>query len=557
VLLRSKLPQGSCAGELGGQASPTYRRRFARCLLLLVALGILAPLVTIDSSRFAGATAAAGTSSSASIVPLAQNAAATQRLPVATAPPVPGGEARRIGIVALPAPPDTPVAGGAEVTSLSPDSVSAGGGATVVITGSDLGSVTAVLFGSNASSDFSVVSPTRVTATAPTNSGSVTVSVETPAGASAAGPGSKLTYVPTGQLPITAAGQSLEVGGVAEKFVGVNAYQLATDWGTNSGCGGMATVTQLNSFFASLGPGSMVRFWAFQGDFATDVSTHQIDWAPLDRIFYLAAEYHVYLIPTITDQGGACDGEHWQDPAWYTGGYKDVYDTAADSDGSGLTPLSYWNYMQEIVSRYKNSPALGMWEPISEAEASTCAPAFQPTNCSGHQTCPDESASAADLTSFFDNVGGEIHSIDPTHLVEEGLLGGSQCGMTGSLYESVGESPGIDVLSVHDYYGTAPMGGDDVNGLAARFSQAAALDKPIITGEVGILGGNGPSCVTLAQRSSDMAAKMNAQFEEGSSAFLVWNWVTDPLGPCNYNTGPGDPLMNLLEGSVGATPGSG
>ena len=36
--------------------------------------------------------------------------------------------------------------------------------------------------------------------------------------------------------------------------------------------------------------------------------------------------------------------------------------------GAGYTPISYWTYLQDIVNRYKNSPALGMWEPISEPE---------------------------------------------------------------------------------------------------------------------------------------------------------------------------------------------
>lgn len=187
-----------------------------------------------------------------------------------------------------------------------------------------------------------------------------------------------------------------------------------------------------------------------------------------------------------------------------------------------------------------------MWEPMSEPEASSCAAAFQPTNCSGHQTCPDESASASDLLTFFDAVGGEIHTLDPVHLVEAGFLGGGECGLEGQYYEEVGESPGIDVLSVHDYDGSATIGGDQWNGMAVRFDQAAAIDKPIITGEVGILAGNAAGCDTFAQRVAEMAAKIKAQFAAGSSAFLVWNWVVDPLGPCSLNTGTGDPLMGLL-----------
>jgi hypothetical protein len=111
----------------------------------------------------------------------------------------------------------------------------------------------------------------------------------------------------------------------------------------------------------------------------------------------------------------------------------------------------------------------------------------------------------------------------------------------------VSASPGIDVLSVHDYYGGDALGGDRYNGLAVRFVQAAALDKPIITAEAGIVAGKSPGCETLTQRATAMAAKKKAEFAAGSSAFLVWDWVLTPLGPCSDNTGPGDPLMHVLE----------
>ena len=93
-----------------------------------------------------------------------------------------------------------------------------------------------------------------------------------------------------------------------------------------------------------------------------------------------------------------------------------------------------------------------MWEPISEAEASTCSAQYEPQDCSGNQTCPNEAAAAQALRSFFDTVGAEIHSLDPAHLVENGLLGSGQCGTSGTDYQYVSASPGVDVLSYHDYY---------------------------------------------------------------------------------------------------------
>jgi hypothetical protein len=83
--------------------------------------------------------------------------------------------------------------------------------------------------------------------------------------------------------------------------------------------------------------------------------------------------------------------------------------------------------------------------------------------------------------------------------------------------------------------------------MAVRFAQATALNKPIITGEVGIIAGNDqPSCESYAQRASDMAAKMSAQFSAGDSGFLVWDWGLSTPGTCDFGTWPGDPLMTEL-----------
>ena len=306
----------------------------------------------------------------------------------------------------------------------------------------------------------------------------------------------------------------------------------------------MLTDAQMDGLFASLPPHSLVRIIAFQATMATDVNTGQLNWAPLDRVFASAAAHDQKLIPVMSGQGSGCDGGHWQDIPWYEGGFTQTINSPSETDGRGLTPLSYWSYIQALVNRYKNSSALGMWEPMGEAEASSCAPQYGPTNCSGHQTCPNEAAAATALRYFYDTVGGEIHSLDPNHLVESGLLGGGQCGTQGPDYAYVSASPGIDVLSYHDYYGTAAMGGDQWNGLAVRFAQSAGLNKPIVGGEVGINAADAPGCTSLSNRNSAMEAKANAQFAAGSSALLLWDWVPDPTNACSFNLGPGDPILS-------------
>ena len=307
----------------------------------------------------------------------------------------------------------------------------------------------------------------------------------------------------------------------------------------------MLTDAQLDGLFASLPPDSLVRIMAFQGTMATDINTGQLNWAPLDRVFAAADAHNQKLILVMSGQGSGCDGGHWQDVPWYDGGFKQVINSPSETDGRGLTPLSYWSYIQALVNRYKGSPALGMWEPMGEAEASTCPVQFEPTNCSGHQTCPNEAAAAAALRYFYDTVGGEIHSLDPDHLVESGLIGGGQCGTQGSDYAYVSASPGINVLSYHDYYGVTAMGGDQWNGLAVRFAQAASLKKPIIGGEVGVnAAANSAGCLSLAARNSALEAKAKAQIAAGSSALLLWNWVPTTNNPCNFDLGPGDPMLS-------------
>jgi mannan endo-1,4-beta-mannosidase len=390
-----------------------------------------------------------------------------------------------------------------------------------------------------------LTAPTTTTPAPPTTQA---VPPATPTTAKAAPAAAAST--PSPELTIQASGTHLVLNGSTYRFLGVNAYEAATQWGTNAGCGAMLTDAQLNQLFSSLAPNSLVRIWTFQGSMAINVHTGQLDWGPLDRVFAAAAGHGQRLIATITDQGGTCDGRHWQDLSWYQGGFRTVFNDPSTTDGRGLTPLSYWAYLQAIVNRYGHSPALGMWEPISEAEASTCPPQDQPTNCSGKQTCPDESAAAAALRYFFDTVGGEIHALDSRHLVESGLLGGGQCGTQGSDYQYVSASPGIDVLSYHDYYGEPAVGGDQWNGLAVRLGQATAIGKPVIGGEVGMMAGSSPGCPSLAGRSGSFQAKAQAQLQAGSSGILEWDWVPSASASCSYDVGPADPLLQTIVAGV-------
>src|ERR1700676_3092902 len=74
---------------------------------------------------------------------------------------------------------------------------------------------------------------------------------------------------------IQASGTQLYLYGSPYRFGGGTAYEVATEWGMNAGCGTELSDVQLNQLFASLPPNSLVRFWAFQGTIGTNYYTHQ------------------------------------------------------------------------------------------------------------------------------------------------------------------------------------------------------------------------------------------------------------------------------------------
>ena len=127
------------------------------------------------------------------------------------------------------------------------------------------------------------------------------------------------------------------------------------------------------------------------------------------------------------------------------------------------------------------------------------------------------------------------------------MIGSGQCGTAGTDYQYVSASPGIDVLSYHDYYvGSTLLGGDQWNGLEARIRQAATLDKPILGGEMGIEGGRGTGCVSLKRRSHEFRARIATQIAAGSSGVLLWDWVPRRTARCSFDISPGDPTVHSM-----------
>ena len=272
---------------------------------------------------------------------------------------------------------------------------------------------------------------------------------------------------------------------------------------------------------------------------ATNPTTGAREWRPLDRVVEAARRHDQLLVISLGNQSGNCDDGHFKDRAWYQGGYHNTY----TATGSEHATVSYWDWFHEIVSRYRGSTTVAMWEPVNEPEASDCAPGLSMDACFPHLQCTDGAASAAALREFFDVVGAEIKRIDPNHLVESGALGGTQCGWTGSGGAHIEASPGIDVASYHDYVPNEVLPGE----LAARVHEAVSLGKPLLVGEFGIqAAGAGTGCGSRASRLGHVRAKTDAMLAAGVAGALLWSWVPSAQAGCGYDVGPGDPVLAAL-----------
>lgn len=306
--------------------------------------------------------------------------------------------------------------------------------------------------------------------------------------------------------------------------VGLDAYQLGTDWSVNAGCGAMV---DLNSFFSRIPERSLIRFDMYSA-FALNKNTGKLDFGPLDRVIGAAAANHRLLVPVLAGSSGDCEYSGFKQRDWYVSGWRTTV---------GAAGLTYQQWLTKAISRWSSSPAIAGWELIGEPEASVCGAA----DCGWQtRTCPADASQV--LRSFFDTAGTLVRRLDPKRLIFSGLAGGDQCGLVGSGYQTVTASPNVDVLDYHDYPPAEPPPGSD---LTARIHTAKTLRKPLTVNEIGLLGG---SCLDIGARATQLAAIVRQQRAAGTAGALLWSFVPDPrLTECTYDIGPSDPVWSFVD----------
>ncbi len=333
--------------------------------------------------------------------------------------------------------------------------------------------------------------------------------------------------LPDGTVSILRAQLALKRGDAAvpTDLVGINGYELTSDWAVNSGCGYGAWTTQsLDAFFGALRPGALVRTWFFQ---SRADRQGQRDWTGLDRVVDLAARHGAHLIAVLGNQNGQCDDGSWKDTAWYQAGYGQATGGQA----------SYAGWVHDAVARYAPSHAVAMWEPINEPNPIDCRAG---ANCYSEGTCPDELAVSQTLTTFFTTVGGMIRAADPSALVADGAIGTGDCGTANDAdYRRVIASPGLDVTDYHDY---SPIDTTLPSDLRRRVADASQLGKASMIDEAGVSG-----CGSGEARAAAFRRKMTAAFAVGITAYLPWYYGGDNGHPdCDSPIDVDSPTWVLL-----------
>jgi mannan endo-1,4-beta-mannosidase len=320
-------------------------------------------------------------------------------------------------------------------------------------------------------------------------------------------------------------GMSLTLDGKPWWPVGVNAYQLGTDWQINVGCG---AEVDLDEYLGALPPNTLTRVNVYSS-FALNKDTGKLDFGPLDAVFEAAAGHHQLLNAVLARGEGACENGDFKGSAWFSGGW---------SEFAG-EPMSFAEWTDTAVRRWGKSPATVAWTPVGEPEPSNCGS----PDCDWRARQGPANA-AAILRRFFDEVGARIRGLDPDAVIFGGRAGGGQCGSAGDEYTYVGASPGIDVLEYHDYEVGHELPGDRYNGLGRRLQQARELDKPLVVAELGV---NAGSCMPLTQRH-DLVSRIVPELRAaGAAGVLFWAYVPDPRpGECTYDIGPSDPLLGMI-----------
>lgn len=311
---------------------------------------------------------------------------------------------------------------------------------------------------------------------------------------------------PTDPAPaagVTVRGTQLLIDGVPRQVAGWNLFGA-------TGChkGRRYPDPDLDRFFQSLPARSLTRCWGFKPQGLDSLR------AVADR----AAAAGQMLVVSLGDgvchcseEDGATAGKgSKKSTAWYTGGYRSAYRPWVD----------------RVTKELADHPGIGAFEPLNE-----------PIGQSGKT-----------LRAFYDDIGGLIKANAPGKPVFSGQRAAYDFSDGAAGYELAHASPGIDVLSVHEYDYEYNASKRIISGWWSPATQTGGrLGKPVIIGEVGI-GVPGKTGATRDSRAAAMREKIRGYFAGGAAGVFYWNrYLADSPEGYAVDTWD-DPLIAVVRG---------
>ncbi|KZT05949.1 glycoside hydrolase family 5 protein [Laetiporus sulphureus 93-53] len=315
---------------------------------------------------------------------------------------------------------------------------------------------------------------------------------------------------------VTTNGAQFELDGQPFYFVGANAYWLPL----------LITQEDVDATFATMaGAGvKVVRTWGFNAINATELdyalssglTYYQVwnnsEWTlnegpqglqRLDYVVQTAEQYGIKMIMTFTNN-------------WVGYGGMELYiyhilGNTATHDQFYTNPViiaSYQSYVEEIVSRYKDSPAIFAWELMNEARCAGDSLPSGPNCVPGSET----------LTKWYQQQSDYVRSLDPYHMITTGGEGQFYWadpptywydgqlvsdfnfnGEAGEDFEASLSLPNIDFGTYHMYpqtwypeldYPGSNFSVEDwgLGWIGAHANTASYVGKPLLIEEFGVTG---------------------------------------------------------------------
>ena len=244
------------------------------------------------------------------------------------------------------------------------------------------------------------------------------------------------------------------------------------------------TDANLDKYFSQLNPHSLTRIWPYGG----------AAWQQsLPRIVAAAERHGQYLMLTLSDAND--------------NGTQCFSNKGAGYPADGGAVLAH---AKNIVPKFKDSPAVAVWEVINEGTRDAAA------------------------KSFYQTIGTEIKRLDPNSLVASGA---GTCYKTDWACVAVDDWPANDLVSFHEYdwnSGAVSHWADETQNMARQ------LGKPWFTGETGFGYGGGPAGQTEATVATQLQQEWNSYLAaSGCAGMMYWDfkWAHNDVGTVNM----GDP----------------